>query len=228
MSFSQNSLIHNYNQLKGKYHFLKFAKNPYDTSEIFKMTESFQKATTKENINLLLSPLLEIKEIQQAYDNKYWPKLPKLSDLKHYPRNSFGYQAYQFFMRFNLNPDLFPEPDFSTPQTYITSRIYQAHDYWHVLTDYDTSLESELALQAFGVGQYKQPLSLTIIIGGLIHILEKSPEKSYSLLDKISEGFERGKNAVNLLAHPLIERLDEPLLQIQTDFNIKGKQPHEV
>ena len=89
MTFSQNSFIQSLNQIKGKYHFLKFAKNPYDTSEIFKMTESFQKATTEENSNLLLSPLLEIKEIQQAYANKYWPKLPKLSDLKHYPSKSF-------------------------------------------------------------------------------------------------------------------------------------------
>jgi ubiquinone biosynthesis protein COQ4 len=206
--------------MKAKYHFLKYVQNPTNTPGIFEMTESFQKAALPEVINTLLKPLLENSDMKKAYENRYWPEVPSFQDLKVYPKESFGYKAYQFFEHWNLDPDLFPPPDFSSPQSYITSRIYQAHDFWHVLTGYDTSLENELALQAFGVGQYKQPISLAIIAGGLMHLLQKTPENASEILALISEGFERGMKTHNLLTATVLERLHDPLIEVQNDLNI--------
>jgi len=206
--------------LKAKYHFFRFIKDPTNTPGIFDMTESFQKAAHPDVVAALLKPFLENPSIKNDFESKYWPQVPSLEELEQYPVDSFGHHAYQFFKKWNLDVDLFPDPDFSSPQTYITSRVYQSHDFWHVLTGYDTSLENELALQAFGVGQYKQPMSLTIIAGGLMHLLQKTPERSSEILALISEGFERGSRAQNLLMVPVLERLKDPLDQVRSDLGI--------
>lgn len=206
--------------LKAKYHFLKFIQDPTNTPGIFEMTESFQKAAPPEIIEMLLKPMFENPSIQAAFAERYWPKIPTLQQLEGYPPGSFGHEAFLFFKKWNLDVDLFPEPDFSSMQAYLTSRIYQSHDFWHVLAGYDTSLEQELALQAFGVGQYKQPISLAIIAGGLIHVLQKHPDQAVPALAQIADGFERGSNAANLLTSPIFEKLFEPLAKVRSDLNI--------
>lgn len=206
--------------LKARYHFWKFVKKPTDTIGIFEMTEAFQKGAHPQVVSTLLKPLLEIETIRAAYESKYWIQIPKLNELGDYPANSFGYAAYEFFKRYDLDPNLFPEADFSSPQSYLTSRLYQAHDFWHVLTGYSTGLEDELALQAFGVGQYKQPISLMIIAGGLIHLLEKTPERAENILAAIAQGFERGGKTRNLLTERVLERLADPLEDVRRDLNI--------
>lgn len=211
--------IHN---LKAKYHFFKFVKNPTNTSSIFDMTNSFQKAAHPELVKTILKPLLENSQIKNDYENRYWPAVPSFTELKNFPTKSFGREAANFFESYQLQPDFYPAPDFSTPQNYITSRIYQAHDFWHVLTGYDTTLEHELALQAFGVGQYKQPISLTIIAGGLLNLLRHSPEKSGRVLELISQGFNRGMKAQNLLTAPVLERLGDPVEQVRKDLQIEN------
>lgn len=213
--------------VKAKYDFFKFVKNPTNTLGIFEMTSSFQKATHPDMIRSLLVPLLENTQIEEDYESNYWPKLPTLAELKQFPEKSFGREAAIFFDRWNLDPDLFPEPDFSAPQNYITSRVYQAHDFWHVLTGYDTTLENELALQAFGIGQYKLPISLAIIAGGIMNLLQKSPEKAFDILTLISEGFMRGKRARNLLTAGLLERLPDPLSEVRQELDIQERKFYE-
>ena len=218
--FSSQSAHRSILRVKSKYQFLKFVNHPEDTEAIFKLTDTFQKAAEPEIVEKLISKLLENPKLKQGYEQRYWPHIPSLADLKNYPEGSFGEAAASFFVRWKLNPDLFPGPNFSTPQDYFTTRIYQAHDFWHVLTGYDISLESELALQAFGVGQYEQPISLAIIAGGIMHLLQKVPERSAVILAKISEGYERGVRAKNLLAEPVLERLSDPISDVRKDLGI--------
>ena len=202
--------------LKGKYHFLQFINNPTDTESIFRMTKSFQNSASEQLVKRIMQPLLNNSHLVADYEARIWFDHPDMKTLATYPVGSFGRATAEFFAEHKLDENLFPAPDFSSVPNYITSRAYQTHDFWHVLTGYSVGLEDEMALQAFGVGQYKQPISLTIIAGGIIHILQKQPERTFELMNAITEGYERGLKAKLLLDINIFSYLDRPLEEVRT------------
>jgi ubiquinone biosynthesis protein Coq4 len=206
--------------LKAKYHFMQFIKNPTDTVSIFRMAKSFQNSASDELVKRVMQPLLDNSRLVADYEAGLWFKHPDMKTLSTYPEGSFGRATADFFAANNLDENLFPEADFSSVVNYITSRVYQTHDFWHVLTGYSVGLEDEMALQAFGVGQYKQPISLTIIAGGIIHILQKHPERTFELMTAITEGYERGLKAKLLLDVNIFEYLDRPLEEVRDRLGI--------
>lgn len=209
---------------KAQLSFLHLIKDPTDTPGIFRMTKSFQQSATPEILERMVGLLMKDEALQEAWQQRYWVQIPKLSELRRYPEGSFGREAAAFFDRWNLDSDLFPDPNFETTQDYITSRFYQAHDFWHVLTGYTPELVDELALQAFGVAQYRQAVGLVIIAGGSMHILQKHPERADEILRAISEGFHRGQQCQPLLSVPVLERLNEPLEQVRRDLGLQPLQ----
>ncbi len=204
--------------VKAKYHFLRFMQDPTKTEDIFHMTKAYQKSSEPERVEALLKPLLSIPELRKAYETRYWYQVPALEELNQYPAGSFGKAAADFFNQGGLDIDFYPEPDFSSAESYFTSRVYQAHDFWHVLTGYDTSLEGEIAIQAFMTGQNCMPLSVVIIAGALTHFIENHPEKATSIMRTITEAFHLGERSKNLMAVPVLERLKEPLEQVRRDL----------
>jgi ubiquinone biosynthesis protein Coq4 len=217
---SEMTITQKLSHLKGNFYFLRFIKNPYDTEGIFKMTKSFHKSAPKELIEKVIGPLLEKSNIEKDYNNRVWHTHPKMSELATYPKGSFGHEVYLFFKANNLDEDLFPAPDFSEVASYITSRVYQTHDFWHVLSGYSVDLIDEMALQAFSVGQFKQAMGMTIIAGGIIHILQKHPENAFEIMNAITEGYERGQKSKLLLDINIFEYLSQPLVDVQRQFGI--------
>lgn len=206
--------------LKAKYHFLQFINNPTDTESIFRMTKSFQNSASEDLVKRVMQPLIENSHLRADYEARIWHEHPDMKTLATYPSGSFGRATADFFAANNLDENLFPAPDFSSEVNYITSRVYQTHDFWHVLTGYSVGLEDEMALQAFGVGQYKQPISMTIIAGGIIHILQKHPERTFELMNAITEGYERGLKAQLLLDVNIFAYLDCPLEEVRAMLGI--------
>jgi ubiquinone biosynthesis protein Coq4 len=208
------------NHLKGNFYFLRFIRNPYDTEGIFKMAKSFHQSAPKELVQKVIGPLLEKSSIESDFHNRVWHAHPKMAELAHYPEGSFGREAYLFFTANNLDENLFPAADYTDVASYITSRVYQAHDFWHVLTGHSVDLIDEMALQAFSVGQFKQALGMTIIAGGIIHIMQKHPDRAFEIMNAITEGYERGLKARLLLDINIFQYLDRPLKEVQEELGI--------
>jgi len=217
------SIYHKLEKLKGQWQFIKFINNPLDTKGIFKMTRSFQNSAPPEMIDRVLSPAVKNSGLPQDFEDHRWYHIPKMKDLAQYPEGTFGYEAAAFFKKNNLDENLFPKADFSSFPAYVTSRVYQSHDFWHILTGYSIELIDELALQAFAVGQYRQPLSLLIIAGGIIHILQKHPEKSAEIMNALFEGYLRGQQAEFLIDKNIFEWLDKPLEEVRAHFKIPAR-----
>jgi ubiquinone biosynthesis protein COQ4 len=216
-----NSMGRKYHEVVANLNFFQVIKDPRNTEAIFRMNEAFKHSRTPEFIEKLLEHVYANPKIETAYQEHYWPEVPSFSELETFPEGSFGHELSLFIKKYGLVEDFYPAAKMESRQDYLLSRIYQSHDAWHVLTGYDTSVEQELALQAFGVGQYGQALSALIISGGLIHLLKEHPEKSQEYLGLIVQGFERGERARKLLAEPVLERLREPLALVRQDLNIR-------
>lgn len=209
-----------YFELRGKADFLRLVRDPSSTDVIFAMTESLRKATPPEQFTRYMEIAYRDPRMEAAYQRKYWPKLPARDELRAMPPASFGHELAIFADRWNLDFDLFPEPKLENKSDYILSRMYHAHDAWHVLTGYDTSVPDELALQAFGVAQNKLSLGLLLVTGGLLHILNNDPERGERALGLIVEGYARGQAARQLLIEPVFERLEEPLEKVRADLGL--------
>lgn len=211
--------------LKAKLLFMRFINRPTDTENIFNMTKAFQLSASPELQKTLITPLLECTHLREDFENQVWYGHPNMKTLRGYPEGSFGKTVADFFKANNLDEDLFPKADYSSLVNYITSRVYQTHDFWHVLTGYSIGLEDELALQAFSVGQYKQPLPLTIIAGGIIHIMQKHPQRAGSVLEAITDGYERGRQSKLLIDINIFQFLDQPITEVRAQLDIPERRP---
>ena len=218
--------------VKARWSFMQFMRNPADTPEIFRMTQAFHRSAPREVVERMLGILLADPVLKEQWESRYWPQIPSLEVLRTYPEGSFGREAAAFFDRWNLDVDLFPKPNFASPEDYLTSRMYQAHDFWHVLTGYTPDLEDELALQAFGVGQIRQAIGLVIIAGGIMHILQKHPERSESIMTSLTQGYEMGKRSQCLLTAPIFDQMHRPLAELRLELGlkvpVKGFEPEAV
>lgn len=219
------SIGQSYFNFKGKMEFLRLLKNPNDTQAIFRMSDAFTKATPDDMVERFMKRAYEDERLERAYQEQYWPDVASYEKLQLMPERSFGRELATFIERWSLDKDIFPAPQFASRPDYLRSRVYQAHDAWHVLTGYTPSVIDELALQAFSVGQHKQAISLLLVSGGLLHILDTSPEMATEALDAIIVGYERGKRSKNLLVHPVLERLEDPLDVVRSDLNIEVHEP---
>lgn len=218
-----HSLGQKYYNLIGSINFLRFVKNPNDTRRIFEMNVAFKKATPPATIEVFMEKLYEDSRLIEMFNQQYWPKIPSIVELETYSDGSFGKELAIFLKKWNLDTDLFPKTDLSNRSEYALSRVYQAHDAWHVITGYDPILEDELALQAFGIGQYGQPTGLLIIAGAMLNLLQTKPFSTPLIMELISEGYQRGKSAKNLLCEPLFERLKDPIEEVRRDLNIEQR-----
>lgn len=209
-----------YSGVRGLFDFMSLVRDPQDTTRIFALNRHLKDSKQPEWLEKMLASVYADPDMNKAFTLHYWPRLPEFEEMQNLPEGSFGREYATFVIRNNLDKDLFPAPVFSDKTDYLTSRIYQAHDFWHVLTGYTTAIEDELALQAFGVAQYHQPLSALIVSGGLLHILRENPENAELALEKISEGFTRGRRAKNLLTSNVLEKLGEPLIEVRAELNL--------
>lgn len=219
-AIANQTLLQKLYNLKGTFYFLRFIKKPEDTAGIIKMVKSFRNSAPDEVVQKILTPLLEKSHLEQDFEDRVWHHHPKMAELANYPRGSFGHEAYLFFKTNNLDENLFPKADFSHLANYVTSRVYQTHDFWHVLTGYSISLEDEMALQAFSVGQYKQPTGMTIIAGGIIHTMQNNPDRAYRIMNAITEGYDRGLKSKLLLDINIFEYLEWPIEDVRKELGI--------
>lgn len=217
------NLSQKFSNLMGTMHFIKFINNPSKTETIFDMADSFQKASPPEVVAKIIEPILKNSTLASDYENRIWYTHPDMKTLSQYPEGSFGKHVADFFQKNNLDENLFPKANYTSLVDYITSRVYQTHDFWHVLGDYSIGLEDELALQAFALGQYHQPINLTIIAGGIIHILQHHPERTFEIMNSITDGYQRGLKSEFILDKNIFAYLDKPISEVREHFKIPAK-----
>lgn len=211
-------------KMKIRYNFLKLVKNPSDTERIFRISHLVTSTADPELVEKVLQHAISIPRFRQMWEEKYFPQLPSLHELSQYPCGSFGHEYYLHMKKLKLDPDLFPAANFTSLATYMTTRIYQAHDFWHVLTGFGTSIEEELGLQGFGVAQYRAPMSSMIIAGGILHLLEKNPIQVNVAMDFVAQGLQMGSRCSFLLAEPVLEELRLPLKDVRAKYGVRPLQ----
>jgi len=86
----------------------------------------------------------------------------KLDELGRLPTGTLGQAFARFFRERGLKPFATREP-IKDDADYLTNRLRETHDLWHLVTGYGTHPSGEIELQAFSYGNMKNPSSLLIL-----------------------------------------------------------------
>lgn len=99
----------------------------------------------------------------------------------------------------------------------------QTHDIVHILTNFNTSQEGEMGLQAFYLAQRCSPLSPLLIMQTIGNFWAKKIGQDY--LSAIAEGLKKGVQAEPYVAFSRIEeKFIHDIDEIRSDYNIVPSQ----
>jgi ubiquinone biosynthesis protein COQ4 len=108
---------------------------------------------------------------------------------------------------FDLDPD----------RRYVSDRMRDMHDLWHVLTDYGADDTGEIANLWFSVGQFGNPGMAFIAFFGAIG---GKPDESFAWWRYCYRAWVRGKRARRLVSEPIEAMLELPLEEARLRLNI--------
>lgn len=137
--------------------------------------------------------------------------------LRALPADTLGGAYARFLDEKGLDPDLFQAPP-GLPEVprYISQRMRQVHDLWHVLTGYDTDVAGEVALQAFSWAQTDLPApAIIVLVGGIKHAAREP-----RIVPMAIEAFRRGRRARFLPPLRLEDRFEQKLADVRADLDI--------
>jgi ubiquinone biosynthesis protein Coq4 len=200
--------------------FWRLVKNPGRTELIFKGIEIASNDPDQEPVKAVENVVMSHSSFKAMFEERYAPLPPSMEMLKNCPAESFGQAVYQHMSSHGIGFELFPRYDSKRPIQYLSSRMYQDHDLWHVLFGRGISVEDELAVQAFGLSQLQSPVALLLIAGGLIHLLGKSPQRALSAFKQIHDMYALGKRAPFLLGLRLHDLFPRPLVDVRSSCGL--------
>ncbi len=204
-----------WNKIQSTILFLKLVKDPTRTDRIIKGIKIVSQDKDQEPVKAVVKHILSHPGFKAMYEEDYMPETPSLAALSKLPADTFGFAVYQHMNKNGINFDIFPREHRGPVVEYLSARIYQDHDLWHVLLNRSVEVEDELAVQAFGVAQLQSPIAIAIIAGGLLHLLSKKPARAVDALKRIVESYTLGQKAPFLLSYRLHDLFDKPLSQVQ-------------
>jgi ubiquinone biosynthesis protein COQ4 len=135
------------------------------------------------------------------------------------PSDTLGH-AYAHFLRSRgLTPAAFvpPREIRDEQKRYISQRLRQTHDLWHVVSGYGTDVVGEVEVQAFTLGQLRTPFAFFVVLGGLVEGRATRRE----LLQRVMRAYRRGKDAKPLSYRSWEARFATPLCEVRAELGLR-------
>lgn len=141
-----------------------------------------------------------------------------LDALRAMPEDTLGGAYVRYLDRNGLDPDLFqPPPGLPEIPRFVSQRMRQVHDVWHVLTGYAPDVAGEVALQAFTFANTGMPASAFIAFFGTLRFLPRAPE----LLRRSLDAYERGREAAFLATVRWEDHWHERVEDVRARYGIR-------
>jgi len=142
-----------------------------------------------------------------------------LDALAALPANTLGHAYAHFLRSHGITPEIFDgkPPGVTDERTaYAIQRLRQTHDLWHVVTNHETDVVGEIALQAFSYAQVDSPASLLVAVIGTLKGWREVPGLASGTLD----AYRTGKRAKQLATFPWEDHWATPLAEVRRMLNV--------
>ena len=137
--------------------------------------------------------------------------------LRELPAGTLGREYVRFLDDNGLDPDMFQEPPgLPAVPGFVSRRLRQSHDIWHVVTGYSPDVPGEVALQAFTYAQVGAPSALVVTIIGCSRWALAHP----GLIAESMRAYRRGQEAGFLAAGRWEVLWEEPLSEVRARLGL--------
>lgn len=200
---------------------LRIRRNPQATHFIFDISDAlirlgaFTEAEKKLKADPTSKSLIEARKFIAQYN---------LKDLANCPENSLGLAYYKHMSSNSLDPDFYRRIDVKDDATYITMRMRQTHDLWHVVTGFDISEEGEIGLQAFMMAQTQVPLTPILVGGAIMNAGTEKPDRLIGFMKRVIFGFQMGSEAKSLFNFDWEANWNRSLDEIRSENRIPAQK----
>lgn len=201
--------------------------DPEDTSQVFRIVEALS-GSTGERLRGRLKRSSDGRRLLRER-----PSLLELIQDREYlrglPEGSLG-RAYLSFLEaegisaeglVDASERGYGGREQTDEEVFVSSRMRDSHDLWHVVTGYHGDLIGEVSLLAFTFAQTRNLGVGLIVLAGLL----KAPNPDTRRL--IIAGFLRGRRASWLPAAPWERLLDRPLSEVRAELGIGDPPAYE-
>jgi ubiquinone biosynthesis protein COQ4 len=196
-----------------------------NTVHVFKLFENLASSLPpaileQESLKLIQSDS-GLKEMYQSQDAKFISTPYDLEFLSKLSEGTLGREYASHMICNNFSTDIYPTYDTSKPAFWLFERANKTHDIWHVVTEFDTSTEGEIALNNFYLAQRPVPDYALINIAGILSSLKSgNPLDIDKMTQAISNGYQRGKQAKSLVGVKWEDIWHRSLSEIRKELNI--------
>lgn len=199
-----------------KFKFFQFVRDPTRTSLIFEMYELASRVSgASQAVRAVEARALTDPNFRELYEHRVSFESPPLEVLSVMAADTLGFAYSAHLRKYHLQTDFYREPHGNRVIDYLSYRLYQTHDLWHVVLGYDISPAGELGVQAFTLAQLGTPFSFLLMAGGMLSIVESAPELCEETFGIMTDGFSRGSKSNFLLGFSFEEHWDSSLSSVR-------------
>lgn len=204
--------------LKGLKGFVTLLRDPKATDSVFEIVEGFRETAAYRHA---LDRVRSFPESDRIIQERYVAPVPDLNVLSALPAGTLGRVYADHMTQLGLDPAFFPKIDAADDITFMMLRMRETHDIWHVVAGFTTDVAGELGLQAFGLAQTHNPLSIALIGGGLLRTL-KSADELDAIMTEVSRGWRMGRDGAPFFAQRWEEGWERPLADWRRTLGIES------
>jgi len=197
--------------LTGLRGFLTLMRDPTRVDSVFDIVEGFHDTAPYRR---MIERVRAFPENARIVDERYLQAPVKLEQLATLPDGTLGREFARMMIDNQLDPNFFPKVAVDDEVHYVMLRLRQTHDVWHVVTGFGVDVKGELGLQAFGLAQLHNPLSVALIAGGLTRTLTEPTRAGATLegiMDEVTRGWRLGESTKPLFAKKWDQAWDKPV-----------------
>jgi ubiquinone biosynthesis protein Coq4 len=165
--------------------------------------------------------LRQLPECRSFIERRALLPPPDLQRLQNLPEGTLGREYSNRMLMEKLDPDFYKILEIKDDETFIMMSLRRTHDLWHVITDFDTTVPGELALQAFMMAQTHSPLAPFLIAGTLFAAALNDPRRAREIIEHVSRGWEMGSRASPLFSLDWEKNWGAPLPELRRQYGIR-------
>ena len=149
-----------------------------------------------------------------------------LKSFRNYRNGTVGREFARFMddRGYDLSVLYHDKKQASSLDEYLSLKMNQTHDLWHLITGFDTDIPGEAGLQAFSLAQLHTPMSAIALAGVFIDLLVGNfkSEDIENYMNALVAGWQMGKASKPLLSIDWNKHWDTPIEELRSELGLKA------
>ena len=208
-----------YIKLKVLIALLKVVKDPTQTESVLKIGNTKKLASGK-SMEEALARVKDSPQAKKLMVDRWAPKAYKVAELATLPKDSFGYAYWQYMNENKLDPHFYGKVEGDDEISFMRRRVRQTHDFFHVLTGFNTTPLGEAGVIAFTYAQYRGGFGLVILAMLMLHFGFFKPHQGAACIENIVKGWKLGNQSQFLFGVKFEELFKQSLDSLRKELNI--------